>query len=496
MSNTVLITVNGKVVTAQKGEKVISYLGIESPCGGHGKCGKCKIKAIGSLSSISESEFSVLSKEEIEQGIRLACCTEIKGYCEIETFVCETKEKIISDGLCCSNIIEPMFKNYGLAVDIGTTTIAAKLYDISGTVLSEAVEINPQIKWGADVISRIEASLNGNSVFLQKAVVDSIDRMVFDMAKKSAINTYDINGMVMTGNTAMLYFLTNTSVEDIAKAPFKVKRQFNEKIYAKDIGLTSVLPETEIFLPPCISAFVGADIVCDLLATEFCDGHKTKLLVDIGTNGEMCLWYNGKLFVSSTAAGPAFEGVGISCGMRAKTGAIDKAFINNNQLAVHIIGSDFASGICGSGLIDVIALLLELGIIDETGLIKEKVRVCDSVYITPQDVRMVQMTKSAISAGIKTLMDVADVKRTDITELAGGFGSYLDVKNAVRIGLLPHSVVEKVSVVGNAALSGASAILLNKWILQRSQHIVANATTVELASNPIFSEHYMMDMMF
>ena len=259
------------------------------------------------------------------------------------------------------------------------------------------------------------------------------------------------------------------------------------------------MDDTEVYLPSCISAFVGADMVCALLASGICEREDTALLADIGTNGEMGLWHNGRLTVCSTAAGPAFEGVGISMGMNGSDGAIDRVTLQNDALQAHVIGEADPRGICGSGLVDAVACLLKNGALDETGYLEDDpVTISQPVVLTQQDIRMVQLAKSAICAGLCTLMQNADVAEDQASALyvAGGFGSYLNMQSAGEIGLIPSSLTNRVQVIGNAALTGAAMLLLNKELRATATALAQTASTADLASSPVFSELYMNGMMF
>jgi uncharacterized 2Fe-2S/4Fe-4S cluster protein (DUF4445 family) len=323
--------------------------------------------------------------------------------------------------------------------------------------------------------------------------------MLEALAKSARISAKEIDVMVVTGNTAMLYLLTETSTEPLSHAPFYVERLFDETLSAEALGLTALSDDAKVYLPSCIAAFVGADTVCALLASNICDEDKTVLLADIGTNGEMALVHKGTLTVCSTAAGPAFEGVGISMGMRGAIGAVDRVKVENGALVAHVIGDTTPVGICGSGLVDAVACLLETEAVDETGYMEDdEAEILAPVVLTQQDVRMVQLAKSAICAGLCTLAKTANVDMDDVEGLvlAGGFGSYLDVKNAGRIGLIPNELSDKTAVIGNAALDGATMILLNKDAKARATQIAKSALVRELSSDPVFSEFYMMGMMF
>ncbi len=497
MNKKITVTVDGKKVITESGTFLSEIVNGEKPCGGHGRCGRCRVKAKGKLSEITIQEKNLLSDEERQNSIRLSCLTQVLGACEITTFQQNDITQILTEGLFPETEIEPIFKKFGIAIDIGTTTVAAKIYNIKGEALKSASRLNPQQEWGADVVSRIEASLSGKAEELSNAIRQTLDSMIAELADSLNISSSDIDGVVITGNTVMLSLLVNESVEPFSHAPFDVKRLFDEELYAKKIGLNSLKDDTCIYVPSCISAFVGADTVCAILATELCS-NENNMLADIGTNGEIALWHNGKLKVCSTAAGPAFEGVGIKMGMRGSTGAIDKVELVNGSFFAHVLGAVEAKGICGSGLVDAVACMLDNETLDESGYLEDdKILIKDSVYLYPEDIRMLQLAKSAICAGIMTLMETAGIKASDVNKLyvAGGFGSYLNAKNASRIGLLPNVLSSKLNAVGNAALSGAALLLLNKKLRESVRELVKKATVVELASNPVFSEKYMMSML-
>ena len=489
-----IVKIGVREIVAKYGSYLGEYTDAQLLCGGNGKCGKCKVRASGALSPVTEDEKRLLTSKEIEQGIRLACRARIEGDCTVE-YLDDAfgGERIALDGIGISSAENRAFEKYGVALDIGTTTLAARLYDKSGRVIGQSAMLNPQLKWGADVISRIEAVLAGKGDELKEAVLHAIDRMIIIMSDEGGIDKNDIDCVVITGNTTMLCLLTGSSVNGIAKAPFRLERRFNESLTAGDMGITALKNDAEVFLPACISSFVGADITCAIIATDILRDGKTRLLVDIGTNGEMCLWHNNRLLVSSTAAGPAFEGVGISCGMRAQDGAIDKAECRDNVFTVHVIGGGKAVGLCGSGLVDAVATLLDMGVLDETGAMDDDFTLAEDVVLTQEDIRTVQMTKSAISAGVKTLFETAEINEIDESYLAGGFGSYIDVGNAVKIGLLPENAVKELTVAGNAALSGATMILMDRSLKEECMRIATEAEHVSFAANPVFAEHYMRD---
>ncbi|MBO5295376.1 MAG: DUF4445 domain-containing protein, partial [Clostridia bacterium] len=490
--------VNGKPTLAVCGIIISELINGEKPCGGHGKCGKCKVFAKGTLSALTDAERKHLTADELARGIRLACLTYALGDCEIETLTERADTQIVTDGALPQIELNPAFTQYGVAIDIGTTTLAARLYDTKGKPLAETSRLNPQQEWGADVISRIEAALDGKAKDLAGAIRKALDEILSELATKADIDTNSIDGVVITGNTVMLSLLTEESVEPFSHAPFDAKRLFDETLTAKSLELTSLMPDTAVYLPPCISAFVGADTTCAILATKLTEKNEPAMLADIGTNGEMALWSNEALTVCSTAAGPAFEGVGISMGMRGAVGAIDKVTVTDGALHAHVIGDVEPKGICGSGLIDAVACMLDQEILDESGFLEdEPFEIKAPVTLTQKDIRMLQLAKSAICAGLLTLIKTERLQPSDIQTLyiAGGFGNYLNMQSAGRIGLLPNDLTTCSKAVGNAALAGAAMLLLNAQIKEQAVKLAKSTAILDLSTNPTFSDLYMSGMM-
>ena len=497
-----VVTVNGTGYAAAAGTRLGKLLAGEQlmsmPCGGHGFCGKCRVRVRGKVSGLSDTERSLLSKEEIEGGIRLACCVTVEGDCAV-SLSGEGASQIRVSGDMPEISLKPSFGAYGFALDIGTTTLAARLYDVRGGLLAQGSRLNPQSGWGADVISRIEAALGGAGQKLAAAVCKAADGMVEELSTAAGISPEEIDGMAITGNTVMLHLLTGTPTEALSHAPFAAERLFGETILAGDLGIHSVQPDTGVYLAPCASAFVGADLITALLAGGVCDSPHTKLLVDVGTNGEMALWHNGMLFCCSTAAGPAFEGTGISMGMGGSAGAIDSVRVQEGSLIAHVIGGGPPKGICGSGIVDAVACLLETGRIDETGYMEEdREMILPPVSLSRDDIRKVQLAKGAIHAGIRTLLSCAGLEPGDVPQMliAGGFGSYLNPGSAGKIGLFPAEMVSGIRVIGNAALSGAAMLLLNGDCHASCAGYAKLARVVELSANPIFAQEYVERMMF
>lgn len=459
--------------------------GVQQPCGGRGVCRKCAVKASGALSPMTEAEEKA--------GVRLACQIICLGDCEVILPDTAADVKIETDGAAVGRALnhQAMAGEYGAAVDIGTTTVALKLFDLrTGQCLSKQAAVNPQTQTAADVIGRIGAALDGMAAQLRETIQRCIRELLSFGCEEAGVQREQVASMVLTGNTTMLYLLTERNPEPLSHAPFEADTLF---------GCTCDLLGRSAYLPPCMDAFVGADITCAVMASGMCAEPETALLMDVGTNGEVALWHEGVLYVTSTAAGPAFEGAGIACGCGSVTGAIDKVWREKDSIAVHTIGDQPATGICGSGLIDAVAVLLELGLIDETGAMdEEQISLSGSVYLSAKDVRSVQLAKGAIAAGVETMLRTVGVTAAAVSRLfiAGGFGSHIDVHSAAAIGLIPEALSQRIKVLGNASLTGAEMLLLDTTLAQEAQQVAAMAKPVLLGGNPLFSDLYMEHMMF
>ena len=477
-----------RVAAFEPGRKLADVLAdngfeLARPCGGRGACGKCAVEASGALSPLTPAE--------IKHGARLACQTVLLGDARVILPEARAMEQIETGGERAFAPVSPMEGALGAAVDIGTTTIVLRLYDLrGGAILGEAGMLNPQTAEAADVMGRIGAALNGGLEQLRDQVGGAVDALLAKACAQAGAAPEDVASMAVTGNTTMLYLLTGRNPGALSHAPFEADCLFDEQI--RYHGKT-------VYLPRCMHAFVGADITCAVLASGQCESNEISLLCDAGTNGELSLWKDGALLVTSTAAGPAFEGAGISCGCGSVRGAIDRVWIEDGALKIHTIGDEPAVGVCGSGLIDAVAAGLALGVIDETGALEDdEFTLAEGVALQPRDIRAVQLAKAAIAAGIETLMEEAGVGADDVRTLylAGGFGSHMNAQSAAAIGLFPKDLAPRVKVLGNAALSGAAELLLDTDLQRRTREIAALARHVNLGGNPKFNEHYMDQMFF
>lgn len=465
------------------------------PCGGKGLCGRCRIRAAGALSPLSAEEHRHLSAREVADGMRLSCCAVVEGDCHV-WLLPESVMAVVADGKVTAAAARPTFAAYGVAVDIGTTTIAARLYDAAGLLMAQDGCANPQATFGADVLSRVEAAGEGKD--LTTSLQSAVNGLVSRLAATAGIHPAAIDGAVITGNTAMLCFVSGTDPTLLSRAPFTLPRAFGETVPAAAVGLTALPPNRSVYLPPCASAFIGADALCAALACDLDDG-RTAMLADMGTNGEMLLAHNDTLYACSTAAGPAFEGVGISCGMPAATGAIDGITLVNGGMLPHVIGGGLAKGLCGSGLVDAAACLLALEEMDATGYLGTDAAVlCEGTYLTQADVRALQQAKAAVCAGLLTLLHHAALAADEVEVLytAGGFGSRLNRRNAAAIGLLPRGLSPHLEPAGNAALDGATRLLLDASSREHIAALVGKTRVIELATDPYFTDLFIKNMSF
>ena len=439
---------------------------VPHPCGGRGVCAKCKV--------LIDDTPELSCRYRLTDGEDLT--VEIPDY--------EEMKQIELSGNGSVSFDDPMPGAVGTAIDIGTTTVAMRTYNlVTGELINETGFINPQTSVAADVIGRIEDALNGRGELLQGQICNAIEDALEE-------NEIDPDAMVITGNTTMLYLLAGMNPESLSHAPFEADCLFDAKM---NFG------PTVAYFPPCMHAFVGADISTAVLASGMCESDDAALLCDIGTNGEVALWKDGKLYVSSTAAGPAFEGAGISCGCSSIPGAIDKVGLSDGKLIVHTIDDAPAVGLCGSGLIDAIAVFLDMEMIEETGASDEdELVLAEGVAITPKDISQVQLAKSAIAAGIATMLKETGTAYGDIKKvyIAGGFGAHLNVKSAIRIGLLPEEFEDRISVIGNAALTGACQLLGDMEKIDAIRRIASTSSHVNLGGNPMFNNLYMENMLF
>ncbi len=594
----------GRSIYAIKGTSLFEAAGragilITSPCGGAGKCGKCRVRIIrGGLNEITASEESVLGKADIEKGFRLSCQAHITESCTLEipdssrVGTCNIlvsgrlqkikiepgvrKEPLILEkpdlgenisysdiirnktgcqrtnisalrdisGLINENsegfsavildgeakVIEPKSaaeQCCGLALDLGTTTLAGTVLNLSsGEELAVSSRLNPQSAYGDDLITRINFACKSRANFekISGAIIRCVNDMTEELSEKAGILPRHIYKMTVAGNTVMQHIFCGVNPSSLSKIPFiPVFRQTLE-MNAGEAGI-NICPSGKILVFPSAGGFVGGDAVSAIIASGMARSGKTRILIDIGTNGEIIIGNRKKLLCASTAAGPAFESGKIKMGMIASRGAIEKVVINDD-VHINVIGNARPVGICGSGLIDAAAQMLNAGIVDSSGRMLPPGKTAEKmprglagrivqqdgmsafvlgggngeppVSLTQRDIRELQLAKSAISSGIKILKQKLKVRLDDIEEvlIAGAFGNFIRRSNARRIGLIPDIPSSKIKFIGNASSSGAKLLLLSTRIEKEAAGIANSIEHVELATSGSFQKEFAESMLF
>ena len=473
------------------------YEKYDAPCGGRGICRRC-------LALIDGTE-------------QLLCQTQVKDGTLIE--LTGSKDLALTEESGFSFSFDKGKTGLGVAVDIGTTTVAVYLYDLAdGTCLGRTGEGNAQQAFGADVISRIKYCIdkpNGTDEMCA-AIRKQISRMVESLCTKAGKSSAQIHEICVAGNTTMEHIFAGISPKAMAKAPFIPETLFGKDYSAKEFGINSA-EDAVLHICGCISGFVGGDISAGLAYVNATEEEKTILFVDIGTNGEMALGNKNGILCCSTAAGPAFEGASISCGMNAADGAIDSVYLEDGHFAYSVINEGRPAGICGSGLIDLLACLIETGVVDECGRLlpaeeapeeyshmisgegkNTAFSLCEGVSVTAEDIRKLQLAKAAIDGGIRTLLEYAGIKPNAIDKfyIAGGFGNYIKLKSAETIGLFDKTLISRAVVVGNTSGAGAAMAILSENGKKRLEKACEKCNYIELSGMEMFNRNYMEAMFF
>ncbi|MBI2440759.1 MAG: DUF4445 domain-containing protein [Lentisphaerae bacterium] len=581
---------------------------VQTPCGGQGQCGKCRVKIVSGQASACPPTAncrSAMSAAEVEQGYRLACQARVQGDLVVEVPVSslfESQQQILvhasgapvelspviskhfvelaapsqadarSDVERLRAAIQPVDfdpvgvrmlrllpgvlrrqgfrgtavivdgdlidfetgdttdKCYGVAVDIGTTTLVGTLVHLkTGLDLGVEARINPQTSYGDDVVSRIRKCREEAKGLaqLQRVIIGAVNDIVDELVRAAGIDRTHIYEIAMAGNTTMQQILCGIDPSALGELPFVPAFTDVPQLNASDLGL-DINPYGKVFIFPQIGGFVGGDTVAGIIASRLDCENETVIFVDIGTNGEIVLAHQGQLIATSVAAGPAFEGARISCGMRAVNGAIEKV-VMNGDLAINVIGNTRPAGLCGSGLIDAVAELLRLGLLDPTGrlrtpaeipagapptlrkrLIKQNGHVDfllahktetvsgESLILTQRDIRELQLASGAIRAGISILLEMQALRSADLKRvlLAGAFGNFIRRNHARRIGLLPPIPCDRIRFIGNASSLGAKRALLSKAEKLSAAKIARTVRHVDLSLAPEFQAAFSAAMLF
>ena len=502
-----------KTILVKEGESLLDAfirqeIYISAPCGGKGRCGKCGIQVLNGNTWISDEDKKIYSEEELDAGWRLSCClypTE-----ELEVSVSQSDESLFEAVGETENTEESGTEEsfYHVAVDIGTTTIAMSLIGgESGKVFHTVTSVNSQRAYGADVISRIQASVDGKKEVLknsiQKDLQDSMDKLL----KETGVSGEDVGKIVIGGNTTMGHLLMGYDCVTLGVFPFTpVNIDFIKG--TEGILGTDRFGKKEVILLPGISTYVGGDIVSGMYAYDFTEKEDVCMFIDLGTNGEMGNGNKEKILVTSTAAGPAFEGGNITWGMGSVPGAICSVKLEGTEAEVKTIRDEAPQGICGTGVVETAAELVREEIVDETGALDEdyfddgfplaKTPDGKEIVFTQKDVREIQLAKAAVRAGVETLLLRYGIKKEEVSKvyLAGGFGYKLNTDKAIAIGMIPEEWADRIVAVGNSSLSGACKYLKDENGDKTIEKLVSISEEVNLSADKEFNEFYMNEMFF
>jgi uncharacterized 2Fe-2S/4Fe-4S cluster protein (DUF4445 family) len=402
--------------------------------------------------------------------------------------------------------IEPgkIESNFGLAIDVGTTTVAVALINLlSAEVIDVENGYNKQVSFGEDVLSRIAYAQNGGLHELNSKIIETLNELIKKLLARNNINIKELTSAVVSGNTVMLHLLLQVNPSYIRVEPYIPTANHFPALQASELGL-AMDEYAKIYCVPGVSSYVGGDVVSDIIASDMHKKENLCLLIDLGTNGEIVLGNKDWMLSCSCSAGPAFEGVGIEKGMVAADGAIESVNIESQNLNFKTIGNGAPKGICGSGMIDLLAVLFRERIIDRAGELnpqesrvtaeagEKKFFITDQIWIKENEIRNLIRSKAAVFSGCKTLLDSVEKNFSDVGEIlvAGGLGNYLNIENAVAIGMLPDIDRSKFKFIGNSSLSGAHSILLSKEKRDESISVGKKVSYLELSANSKFMDEF------
>lgn len=482
---------------------------LPAPCGGTGKCGKCKIRLRTGELTITNEDKECFTNEELSQGYRLSCKAYPEQDCEIELTQSDEKQFSVLGATISDLEIQEKDLNYRISIDIGTTTLALALVEVvNGQVVDIYTDINHQRAYGTDVISRIQASNEGKGEELRELIRRDLMQGIEHLLRNNNVESSMVKGITIAANTTMIHLLLGFSCQSLGVVPFtpvdiRLMELAFQKVFSDDIGLG----EVTVTILPGISTYVGGDIVSGLFVRKIYESEHYNLFVDLGTNGEIALGNKDKILVTSTAMGPACEGGNITWGMGSVPGAISNVDINKDgTVNIKTIGGQHPIGICGTGVLETVAELMKQDLVDETGLLEECY--CEEgfpiaqtingtkIVFTQKDIREIQLAKSAVRAGIETLIKRVEISYEQIERLylAGGFGAEIDKEKAIAIGMLPVELRDKVEVVGNTALAGAIQYVEENR--ESMNKIVDISEEISLSVDKVFNELYIENMFF
>ena len=574
-------------------------IAIDSTCGGHGTCKKCKVQITEGIVPISRLDIRAFNQEELKNGWRLACVARATENLAITVPAMTTRPKAATVGVGRQVILRPavqkryielveptlhdqrpdiqrvkdaiddlevivefgvlqklptvLRKNdfkvtavvvddvlidvepgdttefrYAIAYDLGTTTVVATLLDLnSGTPIGVKSMLNKQQPFGADVISRISATMLDENALsrLRNAAQSTLDELTQEVIKEAKVNKDNVYEVAIAGNATMIQLILGVDPEPVGVAPFITASQYWPVLNAKEFGI-NIHPQARAYSFPSLGAYVGGDIVAGVLASGMDRDKRVRLFIDVGTNCEIVLSDGNKIITTAAPAGPAFEAASIKCGMRAADGAIEVVKITKDGVTLQVIGEVEPQGMCGSGLVDAVAELAKIGVLDQSGrfISKEELeknfpklsdRLIDLestekafilhgdkndplVYLTQRDVRELQFAKASIATGWRLLMEQLELKDDDIQQvlLAGSFGSYLSPASAIQIGLVPKIPVMRIVSAGNVAGEGAKMVLLSQPERNGATTLLNEVSYVELSDRKDFNDKFVEQLSF
>jgi uncharacterized 2Fe-2S/4Fe-4S cluster protein (DUF4445 family) len=476
---------------APLGDVLFSY-GVEFPCGGRARCRRCRVRVLKGALAPSEADERLLSEEELAAGWRLACHAVAEGPLTLE--VGQMEAAILADD---SPFAFTPREGYGVALDLGTTTLVAQALDLeTGRVLGVRTALNPQAVHGADIMSRVQFALRAEGAReLREAIRGRLGELVAEAAEAARAPAERVTRVTIAGNAVMHHLFCGIDVEPLSHVPFEPVRDGLECFAGAELGWTAA-PSARVAFLPCLGGFVGSDILAGMLAVRMASSERLIGLIDLGTNGEILFGNRERMVCASAAAGPAFEGGRISAGMRAATGAISEVTVNDGRFHCRVLGNAAPRGLCGSGLVDAVAGALELGLVQRNGRLADgPIALQGTVTLTQADIRELQLAKGAVAAGVRIVLGRLGAAAGDLQRvyLAGAFGNYVNLASARRIGLIDFPD-EQVTQAGNTALLGAKMALFSEDL--QFTALRARTEHISLASDAAFQEIFVEEMLF
>lgn len=498
---------------------------LESPCSGLGTCGKCRVQIVsGKLPDPTPDEKRHLSADDLARGIRLSCMIQVMEDLSIKLQTHSKTTPVLTDGYLPAFYPDRLSDGFGVAVDLGTTTIAMSLVDLhSGREIGHASAINEQHRYGLDVLSRInwECMHGEEGIYeLQSAVVDSINDMLGDVYRQFSITKTEIKEIAISANCTMAHMLLGEDARGIGKAPYQPVFLSSQTRNAHQIGLNTG-ENTILYCLPQVSSYIGGDIVAGVCACQLQQSAGNRLFLDIGTNGELVLSCNGQMISCSCAAGPALEGMNIQCGMRAAEGAIEDIQIQQGEVFLRTIQNSSPVGLCGSGILAAVRELNRNHYIKKNGAFlspetlpdrdlrkkilrfiqkKKEVVLCrdPEIVVTQNDIRQVQLAKGAILSGVTSLLNHAGISPDELDEVivAGQFGSHLPTSSLTGTGVLPQGLACNIRYVGNTSKAGAYLALISSSKRTEMEALAHEIKYLELSQMPNYQEIFLESLQF